>query len=131
MVTYRTPLSRARGLGSAKHGVAHWLSERVAAAGLIPLVLWGVLVALRLAATDYQGAVTWLHGSPLNAVLLLLLISFSFWHMQAGLRVVIDDYIHRPLTKTALRLGNFALCMLAGSLAIYCILKVALSGGGH
>ena len=30
--TYRTPLSQARGLGSAKHGVGHWISERVAAA---------------------------------------------------------------------------------------------------
>ena len=29
MTSYRTPLSRARGLGSAKHGVGHWISERV------------------------------------------------------------------------------------------------------
>jgi succinate dehydrogenase / fumarate reductase membrane anchor subunit len=129
MVTYRTPLSRARGLGSAKHGVGHWIAERAAAVFLVPLVLWGVLAALRVAAMDYHGAVAWLHGSSFNAVLLLLLISVSVWHMQAGLRVVIDDYVHRPLTKIALLLGNFALCVLAGSLAIFCVLKVALGGG--
>jgi succinate dehydrogenase / fumarate reductase membrane anchor subunit len=129
MVSYRTPLSRARGLGSAKHGVGHWIAERAAAAVLVPLVLWGVLAALRVAAMDYRGAVAWLHGSPLDAVLLLLLISVSVWHMQAGLRVVIDDYIHRQPTKAALLLGNLVLCMLTGSLAFFCILKVALGGG--
>ena len=38
MNDFRTPLSRARGLGSAKHGVSHWISERV---GAVALVLFG------------------------------------------------------------------------------------------
>ena len=31
MASYRTPLSRARGLGAAGHGVTHWVGERVGA----------------------------------------------------------------------------------------------------
>ena len=57
MSGFRTPLSRARGLGAAKHGVGHWISERVSAAALVPLVLWGAFSAIRLATLDYYGAV--------------------------------------------------------------------------
>lgn len=124
----RTPLSRARGLGSAKHGVGHWISERITAAALIPLVLWGVAAGLQLATADYQAAIAWMRASALNPVLLVLLASISFWHMHAGLRVVIEDYIQRPLSRAALLLGNLFVCALAGSITVFCILKVALGG---
>jgi succinate dehydrogenase membrane anchor subunit len=130
MVSYRTPLSRARGLGSAKHGVGHWISERVAAVALVPLVLWGVFGVLRLAAGDYGFAVAWI-CDPLNAVLMVLLIGLSFWHMHSGMRVVIEDYIHVTLNKTGLMLLNLFVCGLSGALAVFSILKVALSGGAY
>jgi succinate dehydrogenase / fumarate reductase membrane anchor subunit len=127
MVSYRTPLSRARGLGSAKHGVGHWVSERVSSVALIPLGLWTVFGVLRLAAGDYEFAVAWI-SQPLNAVLLVLMLGVSFWHMHSGLRVIIEDYVHATLSKTALMLANLFVCVLAGALAIFSILKVALGG---
>jgi succinate dehydrogenase / fumarate reductase membrane anchor subunit len=130
MVSYRTPLSRARGLGSAKHGVGHWISERVAAIALVPLTLWAVFGVLRLAAGDYAFAVAWI-SQPLNAVLMALTIAISFWHMHGGLRVVIEDYIHVTLNKSALLLINLFVCGLAGALAVFSILKVALGGGAY
>src|SRR3954466_4739413 len=105
MVSYRTPLSRARGLGAAHHGVAAWISERVAAIALVPLTLWAVFGVLRIAAGDYGAAVAWI-GDPLNAVLMVLTIAISFWHMHAGMRVVVEDYIHVTLNKTALLVLN-------------------------
>ena len=128
MDNYRTPLSRARGLGSAKHGVTHWIAERVSSIALVPLTLWMVFAVLRLAAGDYQFAVHWI-AQPLNAVLMILLLGISFWHMAGGLRVVIEDYIHVALNKSALLILNLFVCGLAGALAIFSILKVALSGG--
>jgi succinate dehydrogenase / fumarate reductase membrane anchor subunit len=127
MAGYRTPLSRARGLGSAKHGVGHWISERVGALALIPLTLWGAFGVLRLAAGDYGAAVAWI-GQPVNAVLMVLLIAISFWHMQLGLRVVIEDYVQNVLGKTTLLVLNLFLCGLVGALAVFSILKVALGG---
>ncbi len=124
---FRTPLSRARGLGSAKHGATHWVAERVSAIALVPLVLWAVFGVIRLAAGDYGVAVDWV-GQPLNAVLLVLLIAVAFWHMATGVRVIIEDYIHKMLTKTALLLANMFIAVLAGGLAIFSILKVALGG---
>jgi succinate dehydrogenase / fumarate reductase membrane anchor subunit len=128
MASYRTPLSRARGLGAAKHGVGHWVAERVSAIALAPLVLWAVYSAIRLAALDHAGAVAWLQSSPLNPVLLSLLIVVGFWHMHAGARVIVEDYLHKPATKVTVLLLNLFVCTLAGALAVFSILKVALGG---
>jgi len=128
MVSYRTPLGRARGLGSAMQGAGHWVSERVSAIALVPLVLWAIYGVLRLAAGDYGFAVHWIQD-PLNATLTALTLAISFWHMQSGMRVIVEDYIHKALSKSALLLVNLFVCWLAGALAIFSILKVALSGG--
>jgi succinate dehydrogenase / fumarate reductase membrane anchor subunit len=127
MASYRTPLSRARGLGSAHHGVGHWISERVGAIALVPLTLWAVFGVLRLAAGDYGVAVAWIKD-PLNATLMTLTIAISFWHMHSGLRVVVEDYIHVTLNKSALLILNLFVCGLVGALAIVSVLKVALGG---
>lgn len=128
MVSYRTSLGRARGLGSAKHGVGHWISERVSSVALVPLSLWGVISALSLSRVGYEGAAAWLQ-SPLNAVLAALLFAVSFQHMHAGLRVIVEDYIHTPGAKASLLLLNLFVCVLGGAVAVFCILKVALVGG--
>jgi succinate dehydrogenase / fumarate reductase membrane anchor subunit len=125
MVSYRTPLGRARGLGSAKHGAGHWVSERVTAIALVPLTIWAIYGVLRLAAGDYGFAVHWIQD-PVNATLTVITLAITFWHMQAGLRVVVEDYIHKALSKSVLLLLNLFICGLAGALAIFSILKVAL-----
>ncbi len=124
MVSYRTPLARARGLGSAKQGSGHWVVERVTSIALVPLSLWAVCSGLTLAHVGYDGVVAWLH-SPLNAVLSSLLLAVGFQHMQAGLRVVIEDYLHVPMTRNLALLANLFVCAFAAALAIFCILKVA------
>ena len=128
MVSYRSPLGQARGLGSAKPGASHWVAEKVSAIALVPLVIWMVYAVLQLAAGDYGFAVHWIQ-SPLNATLVVLTLAISFWHMHAGLRVVVEDYIHKTLTKSALLLLNLFVCGLSGALAIFSILKVALGAG--
>ncbi len=124
MVSYRTPLARARGLGSAKHGSGHWIVERVTSIALVPLSLWAVCSGLTLAQVGYEGAVAWMRA-PINAVLAVLLLAVGFAHLKAGVRVIIEDYMHVPMTRNIALLANLFVCALAAALAIFCILKVA------
>jgi succinate dehydrogenase / fumarate reductase membrane anchor subunit len=126
-MSFRTPLSTARGLGSAKHGVGHWISERVAAVALVPLVIWGAYSVIRLATLDYYGAVDWI-AHPVNATLMILTIAISFMHMQSGVRVIVEDYVYGHLSKAACLLANLFIAGLFGALAVFSILKVALGG---
>jgi succinate dehydrogenase / fumarate reductase membrane anchor subunit len=126
--SYRTPLGQARGLGAAKHGVGQFIAERVTAVALIPLVIWGIWSAMVVARGGYEGAIRWL-GSPVNAVLLVLTLLVGFWHMQIGLRVVIEDYIGKPFSRSALLILNLFVCVLFAALSIFAVLKVAFTTG--
>lgn len=127
MVSYRTPLSRAQGLGSAKHGAAEWLANGFTVAALVPLTLWMVFGVIRLAQLDYYGAVEWVRN-PLNATLMVLTIILSFWHMHHGMRVIIEDYIHKRISKLGLLALSVFVSGLGGALAVVSLLKVALGG---
>ncbi len=127
MTSYRTDLSRARGLGSAHHGSKHWLSERMTSIALIPLGLWSVYSFLNLATVGYDGAVEWLQ-SPVNAVLLALTLAIVFYHMHLGMRVILEDYIEHKGARFGWILLSAAVSLLGALLSIYSILKVALGG---
>jgi succinate dehydrogenase / fumarate reductase membrane anchor subunit len=127
--SYRTPLSRARGLGSAHNGVARFISERATSVALAPLSLWAVYAGLKVGHTGYAGAVTFLQ-SPINAVLAVLTIVVSAWHMKMGMQVIVEDYLHHPRSKIPVLLLNSAVCWLFAALGAFSVLKVALLGVG-
>jgi succinate dehydrogenase / fumarate reductase membrane anchor subunit len=123
----RSTLGRARGLGSAKSGTAHWWAERVTSVALVPLTLWFVLAIYRLAAQPAVEVAHWA-SHPVNATLLLALIVVTFHHMALGLQVVIEDYIHMDqarLVAVLVMKGGTALLALA---AIIAVLKLAVIG---
>ena len=97
----RSPLSRARGLGSAKTGTDHWWAQRLTALALIPLVIWFIVSMIIVTGADHAAAVGFI-SSPINAVLLILLIVATFHHGQLGLQVVIEDYIHTRWLEVSL-----------------------------
>lgn len=125
---FRTPRSVAVGLGSAHHGVSHFLIERVSALALVPLVIWGGFAAVRLVGAGHDAALEWI-GQPLNAVLLGALLIAGLIHAKNAMQVVIEDYIGRFVTKAALLLLNLTVSVLAGALGVLAILKAALTGG--
>lgn len=130
MSAYRTPLGRARGLGSAKDGVRRFIAERVTATALVILVIWGAWSALTLARGGFDGALHWL-GSPVNAAMCVLLTVMGFYHMQMGMSVIVEDYIAKPSTKAVLLIANALACWSGMALTVVCLLKVALIGGGQ
>jgi len=128
MSDFRTALGRARGMGSAKHGVGHFIGQRVSAVALLLLTLWGVASALSVAGGGYDGARAWL-ASPVNAAILGLLIIVGVYHAGLGMRTIIEDYIGRPITKAALLILNAFVGWGAAALALVSILKVTFGAG--
>ncbi len=130
MASYRTPLGRVRGLGAARHGVSHFIAQRVTGAALIVLVLWAISVALGLAHADFATTTAWLR-SPWNAAPAALLIGVAFAHMNLGMRTIIEDYIQDPAGKIALLLINLFVCWVGGAIGVFSILKVAFGAGAY
>jgi succinate dehydrogenase / fumarate reductase membrane anchor subunit len=89
----RSQLGRARGLGAARSGVQHWWAQRLSSLALLPLTGWFVVSVLRLAPVGRDQMLHWAH-QPVNAVLLVAFILATFHHLQLGLQVVIEDYVH-------------------------------------
>ena len=120
MSRLRHPWAVARGLGSAKEGVAHWWAQRVSAAALLFLVPWFVVTAVSLIGLDHANARAYL-AEPLNATLMLAFVFAVTWHARLGLQVVIEDYIHVAWLEVALQLlvkFAYALAALASVVAV-------------
>ena len=122
----RSPLGRARGLGSARAGSKHWWAQRLTAIALVPLTLWFIWSMLRLLGAGRGDVQDWL-ASPVRLALLLALIVATFHHLQLGLRVVIEDYVHQDGLKLALVLGMQGLCILLALTCIVSALAIGLS----
>lgn len=122
-----TGIGRVRGLGSARHGVSHWLLQRVTAAGNFLLVLWFLVSLARLPSLDHGTITAWI-ASPLVAVPLILLTVSVFWHLRLGLQVFIEDYVHEEASKFALLLLLTFYAVGGAALAIFSIVRIALSG---
>ena len=123
----QSDLARARGLGSAKEGVGHWWAQRLTAVALVPLSLWFVISALNLGGLDLAGFKAWLNA-PGNLLLMTLFIMVAFYHMQLGLQVVVEDYIHSEKAKVTLLVLNTLGTVFIGASCIIALLKVAFGG---
>jgi succinate dehydrogenase / fumarate reductase membrane anchor subunit len=120
----RSPLGRARGLGSARAGAAHWWAQRVTAIALIPLTLWFLCAVIRLIGATRDDVVFWMAG-PLPIVLMIALVIATFYHLQLGLQIVIEDYV----ANDALRIGSILLVKAVSLLlALACIVSVLKLG---
>lgn len=124
-----TSLGRVRGLGSAKHGSHHWLTQRITALGNAVLMSW-LAVSLMLGDFGtYSAARGWV-AEPLVALPLMLLIVCAFWHFKLGLQVLIEDYVHGEAGRiVALVLLNFYV-FAGAAFGIFAVLRVALAGAG-
>lgn len=120
----RSKLSRAKGLGSAHHGVSHWWLQRVTAVALIPLSIWFMysLVTLLLQ-PDVIKVAEWL-ASPVNALVMVLLLIATFIHAKLGVQVVIEDYVHGPVMKYTLLLALLLACFALTTAGIIAVLKL-------
>ncbi len=123
MSDLRTPLSRVKGLGSAKEGTGHFWHMRLTSLLLVPLVLW---LGFSLAAmpVDHATLVDWI-AQPLVTVGLTLLIIVVFYHAQLGLQVIIEDYISSHARRTVVLLMSNLICLAFGAVGVVSVLRIS------
>jgi succinate dehydrogenase / fumarate reductase membrane anchor subunit len=120
----RTPLSRVRSLGSSHSGTSDFWRQRVTAVAMALLMVPVIVVVMMLLGRNQAGAAQIL-GSPVVAIVLLLFIIASSWHMKIGMQVVIEDYVHHEALKLVAIMANNFFSFAVALASIYAILKLS------
>jgi len=124
-MSLRSPLGKVRGLGSAKNGTHHWWMQKVTAVALIPLTIWFVASVVQMTTAEYEVVISWLN-SPIVAILMMLFVFTSLYHLRLGLQVIIEDYIHSEGAKIFFQMIVTFGCIVIATATIFSILKIAL-----
>jgi succinate dehydrogenase / fumarate reductase membrane anchor subunit len=120
----RTPLSRVRNLGSSHSGTKDFWRQRLTAVAMILLIVPMIVIVMMMLGRNQAGAAQIL-GSPLIAILMLMFIVASIWHMKIGMQVVIEDYIHDEKLKLVSIMANNFFSVAVALAAIYAIFKLS------
>ncbi|MDQ7069312.1 MAG: succinate dehydrogenase, hydrophobic membrane anchor protein [Rhodobacterales bacterium] len=125
-MSYLTDRKRVAGLGVAKNGVEHWVSQRMTAVALIPLSLLFIFPFMGALGSGYDAVIaTYTH--PGNALVALMFFTVLFRHHRLGLQVVIEDYIHNHRRQVQLLILNTLVWRAAGFTALFAIAKIAFT----
>ncbi len=119
-----SPLGKVRGLGSAREGGEHWLSERVASVALLLLGVWLIMSLLLLPDLSLRTVREWLHA-PSGAIPMALFVVTAFVHGLDGLKVVVDDYVHDEGNRFALNLVLLFAAIGGAAIALFALAKLA------
>ena len=123
---HRTPLSQVRGLGAARSGTSHFWQQRVTSVALISLSVAFIVIVLMLLGRTHAGVIQIL-GSPIVAILMLLFIFTTAYHMWLGMQEIIIDYIHDDWMKLMLLMTNTFFCCAVGLACTFAILKLSFT----
>src|SRR5207244_4923403 len=118
-------LRRVRQSGSARDGLGEWQLQRKTALALIPLGLYFVGSMVRLTTSDETTAAQWL-GSPVPALLTILVVIALVMHAVVGLRSVLLDYVHTRVRLVAAGLLVRAAAILLAGASVLAVLKIFL-----
>lgn len=121
----RTPLKRVRGLGaSGSNATADFWWQRVTAVGMLILIIPVIVIMMMMLGRNQAGAGQIL-GTPVVALLVLLFVIASAFHMRLGMQVVIEDYIHDDRLKLISVLANNFFSIAVSLASVYAILKLS------
>jgi succinate dehydrogenase / fumarate reductase membrane anchor subunit len=120
----RTPLGRVRNLGASHSGTTDFWRQRITAVAMALLIVPVIIVVMMMLGSNLA-SVRIILGSPLVAIILLLFIIASTWHMKIGMQVVIEDYLHNEQLKLAAIMANNFFCFAVALASIYAILKLS------
>jgi succinate dehydrogenase / fumarate reductase membrane anchor subunit len=110
---------------SERHGAGEWTLEKILLAALMPLGVWVASTAFTFSGFGYDEAMQWF-ASPLNAGLMAATALVVFGFASLAWKVIIEDYIHVPATRSALIGLVNLICLAAAAAAVFFIVRLAL-----
>jgi succinate dehydrogenase / fumarate reductase membrane anchor subunit len=119
-----TPMRHVRGLGSARSGTTAFWHQRVTSVALLSLTVIFIVIVVSLLGRNHAAVVQVL-GSPLVAMLMLLFIGTSVYHMWIGMQESIVDYVHGDLPKLLALMSNTFFCFVIAVGCVFAILKLS------
>ncbi len=126
-MSLRSPLSKVKGLGSAKEGTGHWWMQRVTAIALVVLGFWFMISLVAIGDFDHEHVVAWL-ARPLNAVLLSSFVMTLLYHSKLGIQIVIEDYVSAAAWKVGGLLFSVFVHLLLAVTGVFSILRISAGG---
>ena len=124
-----TPLGKVRGLGSAREGGEHWITERVTSIALLLLGTWLVASLLLLPKLDQRTLVEWLHA-PSGSIPMALLVIVGFRHALDGVKVAVDDYVHEPGSNFVVNTLLLFLAVAGAAIGLFALARIAFGVAG-
>ncbi len=125
-MSMRTPLSRVRGLGSAREGTGHFWYQRLTGLALAFLTTGFIILVVALAGRPFPEVARVL-GNPFVALLMVLMVGAGAWHMKIGMQVIIEDYLHGSL-KLGAQIANTFFSVAVAAAAALALLKLSFGG---
>jgi succinate dehydrogenase / fumarate reductase membrane anchor subunit len=120
----RTPMRRVRGLGAAHSGTGHFWHQRVTAVAGIPLTIAFIVILVALMGRSHA-AVVQILGSPIIAIIMLLFIVNTVYHMWIGMQEILLDYVHDDMLKFVTLMANTFFCFAVALASVFAILKLS------
>jgi succinate dehydrogenase / fumarate reductase membrane anchor subunit len=120
----RTPLRQVRGLGAARSGTGHFWHQRVTSVAGVPLTIALLMIITSLLGRSHA-AVVQILGSPIVAIIMLLFIINTAYHMWIGMQEIILDYVHEARWKFLALMANTFFVISVSLASIYAILKLS------
>jgi succinate dehydrogenase membrane anchor subunit len=120
----RTPLGRVRNLGAAHTGTTEFWRQRITGVAMALLMVPVIVVVLMLIGRNQAGAAQILGSLPIALILLLFIIA-SAWHMRIGMQVIIEDYVHNEKLKLVSIMANNFFVVAVALASTYALLKLS------
>ena len=125
-MNYKTDIVQVSGRGSAETGASHWFGERLKSVALIPLTIIFICIIAPLIGADHSTVVGSLQ-SPVKGFALIIFFLVTLKHLEEGLQVVIEDYVHTRGRVLILIKLNKLFCWTFGLVAIFAIAKITFA----
>lgn len=125
-MNFKTDYKAVAGLGSAKGGTGHFISQRLTAIALVPLGILFVFTFVR-ALGEGHDAVLAIYRHPFNALIAIGFFIVMFRHLRLGLQVVIEDYVHNERSRMLMLITNALIWRGFAVAGAFAVAKIALT----